>query len=398
MRDLAPDDMARFRRIESAFRDVCTGWGYQEMRTPVVEHLHLFTSAGTLSPQMLGRVYSFLDWDGWSGERVVLRPDSTIPVARAYSETAADGDIWKRFYVQNVLRFASEDESREDWQCGIELIGDGQPVGDVEIIEIACEVLRALGVEFDLTLSDPAIMRAVLTRAGYDATQQMEQYDRLLDGDVEVLDEIAERIDGAGATLRAMLSLEGEGSAYIKNLSGALQELIPEVERPLANLLSVSSILEALGRNHTVSPLLVRNFEYYTGPVFRLRSGGRTLAGGGRYNDLIGLVGGPDVPASGFALEMDAIMSVLSPMQAQLPQVLVRPGATGDQGLAATFALTSSLRRAGVRFLVSADEAAAGDAEAIVADGGYTLQSNGAAPQRFVGADELAQALTAAHG
>ena len=80
MRDWLPDDMARFRKIEQAFQHVCLGWGYEEVRTPTIEHLYLFTSAGTLSPQMLGRVYSFLDWDGWTGERVVLRPDSTIPV------------------------------------------------------------------------------------------------------------------------------------------------------------------------------------------------------------------------------------------------------------------------------------------------------------------------------
>ena len=398
MRDLAPEDMALFRQIETVFRDVCTGWGYQELRTPIVEHLHLFTSAGTLSPQMLGRVYSFLDWDGWSGERVVLRPDSTIPVARAYSESAALGEVWKRFYVQNVLRFASGDESREDWQCGIELIGDSQPVADVEIIAIACEVLANLGLDVQITLSDPAIMRAVLARAGYDATQQIDQYDRLLDGNVEVLDEIAQRIDGAGATLRAMLSLEGEGSAYIRNLSGTLGALVPEVEQPLTNLLSVSAILESLGRNHSVSPLLVRNFEYYTGPVFRIKSDGITLAGGGRYNDLIGLVGGPDVLASGFALEMEAIMSVLPPVGMQPPRVLVRPGAQGDQGLAATFALTSALRGAGVGFLISGGAIAAGEAEAVVDDGGYTLRLNGAAPQRFVAATELVQALTAADG
>ena len=86
MRDMLPDDMERFRLIESAFRTACLGWGYREVRTPTIERLHLFTAAGTLSPQMLDRVYSFLDWDGWSGERVVLRPDSTIPVARLYVE------------------------------------------------------------------------------------------------------------------------------------------------------------------------------------------------------------------------------------------------------------------------------------------------------------------------
>ena len=90
MRDMLPADMDRFRRIETAFRDVCLGWGYEEVRTPTIEHLYLFTQAGTLSPQMLDRVYSFLDYDGWTGERVVLRPDSTIPAVRLFAEHMAD--------------------------------------------------------------------------------------------------------------------------------------------------------------------------------------------------------------------------------------------------------------------------------------------------------------------
>jgi len=72
-RDLSPEEMVRFRLIEGVFRDCCFKWGYREVRTPTIEYLHLFTSAGTLTPGMLGKVYSFLDWDGWSGERVVLR-------------------------------------------------------------------------------------------------------------------------------------------------------------------------------------------------------------------------------------------------------------------------------------------------------------------------------------
>src|SRR3970040_1972343 len=85
MWDLLPGDMFRFRRLAQAFRAVCLGGGYQEVRTPTIEYLHLFTAAGTLSPQMLGRVYSFLDWDGWSGERVVLRAGSTSPAGRLYA-------------------------------------------------------------------------------------------------------------------------------------------------------------------------------------------------------------------------------------------------------------------------------------------------------------------------
>ena len=88
-RDLLPDDTHRFRYIEDTFRDSCLKWGYQEVKTPTLEYLHLFTAVGTLTPSMLNKVYSFLDWDGWSGERVVLRPDGTIPVVRLYIENSS---------------------------------------------------------------------------------------------------------------------------------------------------------------------------------------------------------------------------------------------------------------------------------------------------------------------
>ena len=102
-RDLAPDEMARFRLVEGVFRDCCLKWGYGEVRTPTLEYLHLFTATGTLTPSMLGKVYSFLDWDGWSGERVVLRPDGTIPIARLYTD-CLEGLV-KLFYVAYVFIF-----------------------------------------------------------------------------------------------------------------------------------------------------------------------------------------------------------------------------------------------------------------------------------------------------
>jgi histidyl-tRNA synthetase len=70
MRDLFPSDMEKFRLITEIFRESCNKWGYEEVRTPTLEHLHLFTQAGTLTPGMLNKVYSFLDWDGWDGERL----------------------------------------------------------------------------------------------------------------------------------------------------------------------------------------------------------------------------------------------------------------------------------------------------------------------------------------
>jgi histidyl-tRNA synthetase len=121
MRDLLPDEMDRVRKVEDAFAAACRLWGYREIRTPVIEPLHLFTAAGTLSPKMLDTVYSFLDWDGWSGERVV-RPDSTIPVARLYVEKLKLKMV--RSFMFRAFFALPRGRSREDWQCGVELIGD----------------------------------------------------------------------------------------------------------------------------------------------------------------------------------------------------------------------------------------------------------------------------------
>ena len=87
MYDLLPHEMQSFRKIEEDFLSHCKKYGYQEVRTPTLEYLHLFTSIGTLTPSSLSKTYSFLDWDGWSGERVVIRPDGTIPIARLYIDS-----------------------------------------------------------------------------------------------------------------------------------------------------------------------------------------------------------------------------------------------------------------------------------------------------------------------
>ncbi|MEE8347891.1 MAG: ATP phosphoribosyltransferase regulatory subunit, partial [Dehalococcoidia bacterium] len=311
MRDMLPDDMRRFRRVEDAFRMACLGWGYEEIRTPVLEHLHLFTTAGTLSPQMLGRVYSFLDWDGWSGERVVLRPDSTIPSARLYGESLDGGKLAKLFYVQSVFRFAEGDESREDWQCGVELIGESRPQGDIELVLLGREVLARLGLEADVRVSHPGLVRSVLARAGLDASEQLAVYDRILDGDAAALQELQERLPDVGASLGMLLAVEGEGVAYLNNLRSTFAESIPALEEPLEELATVVGALEGLGCRCLISAAMVRNFEYYTGPAFQLAVAGRKVGSGGRYDALVSLIGGQQVPASGFALEAEVVAGLL---------------------------------------------------------------------------------------
>jgi histidyl-tRNA synthetase len=387
MRDLLPADMARFRRVELTFRDVGLGWGYEEVRTPTIEHLYLFTSAGTLSPQMLDRVYSFLDWDGWSGERVVLRPDSTIPTVRLYSENLAYRDGARLFYVQNVLRFEQGDAQREDWQCGVELLGDTYPRGDVELILLARETLARLGLAPRLKLSHPGIVRALLDKAGLSLADQAALYDRVLAGDLAPLDEVQAKLPGS-SSVRSLLSMEGEGPAYIGNLSAVLESAVPEVAAPLRELLAVSEMLAGMGVDHEIAPLLVRNFEYYTGPVFHVFVGDTKVGGGGRYDNLVGLVGERSLPASGFALEIDAITPLLASADAEAAVITIHCAEPDD--LAQAFALAVALREAERLVRVTTG---AGEGEIIVTGGEFHVAMNGGKPRKHSDVDSVVRAI-----
>jgi histidyl-tRNA synthetase len=400
MRDLLPDDMERFRRIETAFRTSCLGWGYREVRTPTVEHLHLFTSAGTLSPHMLDRVYSFLDWDGWSGERVVLRPDSTIPVARLYVEQMGHLKTAKLFYVQSVLRFAEGDDSREDWQCGVELIGESYPLGDVELILLACEVLQPLGLTPQIKLSDPGILRAVFSHAGLEPGEQLKLYDRVLDGDLSALNDLRTRLPGAVTGVTEMLAMEGDGPAFLDNLRSAMGETIPEATPVIGQLATIAAVLTNVGLRPKIVPALVRDFEYYTGPVFHLFAGGKKVAGGGRYDALISQVGGEVVPASGFALEIDALLTLL-PQEESAPLGAARISSAHGNGadLTAVFTLALALRKAGMIVAVTPGTGDGAAAEITASSGGYSLRAGATTSRRLTRVEQVVRAVAnAKHG
>ncbi len=351
MRDLLPEEMRLYRRVEEDFARVCASWGYSEVRTPTIEYLHLFTAAGTLSPQMLGRVYSFLDWDGWSGERVVLRPDATIPAARLYVESLPPGAPARFFYVQNVFRFAAGDESREDWQCGVELIGNPSPTGDVELILLGKAVLESLGLrDVEVGLSHAGLVRAVLAETGLEPEEQALRYDRLLDGDLTVLEEIEARLPQLRAPLHLLFDVKGGAEAYLRGLRDAFGAAVPAVADALRELTTVSATLDRLGCPHEIQTTLVRNFEYYTGPVFEFRAAGCRMGSGGRYDQLVALVGDRGVPASGFALSLSEIVSHLqrSPAADEESETwIVETDGDDSVALAEAFAAAQRLRAFG---------------------------------------------------
>ncbi len=344
--------MARFRLIEGVFGDCCLKWGYNEVRTPTLEYLHLFTSTGTLTPTMLGRVYSFLDWDGWSGERVVLRPDVTIPVARFYIESVGNKELAKLFYVANVFIFEETGEkTRERWQCGAELIGAGSSSADVELIILALEVLKRLGIEgVELRLSHAGLIRGLLQNLGLSPEEQDKVFDRILDGDVEALSGVKSEMPELGKALAPWLDLKGKSSGFVKNLATVLTRHLPELKPQIDDFISIVDLLQALGCDYQIDVASARGFEYYTGVIFQLFVGEEKIGGGGRYDALVPLMGGGEVPASGFALYLDRLMNLIKPESLAEPvsqRILIRAEPDKPDAVKESFDIASCLREAG---------------------------------------------------
>jgi len=349
-RDLMPQDMLRFRRIEEVFRTSCLAWGYKEIRTPTLEYLHLFTSAGTLTPEMLSRVYTFLDWDGWSGERVVLRPDGTIPSARFYVENMQDVPVARLCYVENMFSFeGTGQQSRERWQCGAELIGGTEPEGDAELIMLALEILNKLSMApVSMKLSHVGLFKELLKKMGLDEEEQGRRLKEILSGDISILSDIEGQSPGVKRFLNLLLDLQGKSSGFLENLKSVLPKKLKSVDPYIEDLSQVAELLDSIGQDYEIDFASGEGFEYYTGIVFQFYSMGKVLGNGGRYDELIPLVGGDNVPASGFAIFADRIDPVSSDGSGMGPVKVLLTSRVGQvEGMKCSFEIASMLRAEG---------------------------------------------------
>jgi len=349
-RDLLPKDMNAFRHIEDVFRKSCLSWGYQEVRTPTLEYLHLFTAAGTLTPNMLSRVYSFLDWDGWSGERVVLRPDGTIPVARLYIENLQQQEIARLFYITNVFAFEETGkENRERWQFGVEFIGINEPTSDVELILLAIETLHNLDIsDIQVQLSHAGILKAVLKELKLNPDEEVRLLDQILDGNWQALVEAKPKNSEIGRLISLFFDLRGKASSFLENLK-ALPQIPTKLKSALDNFAEIANLLDVLGCNYQIDITSTRGFEYYTGLCFQFSAKGEKIGSGGRYDNLIPLIGGKSTPACGFALYVDPLADLIQQQVKQKAKqgILIRCDGTMPDLIRTSFQLAGSFRQAG---------------------------------------------------
>lgn len=327
LNDLLPDDVIKFRKLEASFVQKCDQFGYQEIKTSSLEPLYLFTVNNALAPDVLKSVYSFLDWGGWSGERVALRPDLTISAIRYYLDYLKNDQKSRIYYVENLfLLDETGKELSERWQFGIENIGDASYIADVEAIFLAVDILRSAGFEdLYLILSFPAIILECLKVAFYkeserqDALRLIRQYR---------FNEIGMGDDNQSVEiLKRLLSFKGTSVSFLNNLKSDFSgnnSICGFIDR----FSSIVLALDALSCRYEINFSLSKDIEYYTGIQFQIlsehyRRAYNVLCSGGRYDNLIRNLGklNEDVPAVGFALYTRNIINMMDSPKERLQNI-----------------------------------------------------------------------------
>lgn len=312
-RDYLFEECAAAKAIERSVTAVFEAKGYQEVMTPGIEYYDMFTQAGSGIPQE--QLYKLV---GTGGRILVLRPDTTLPIARMVGARLKDAEMPIRlFYTQNVFRVSplmcgSMDEII---QSGIELIGQSGAGADLEVISTAVQALGSLHIEnFRIELGHAGFFKALVSELNVDdqAREQIrlsiESKNFALLG--QLLDDVEES-RGVRA-IRGLPRLFGgrEVFAQAAKLCGGNKK----AEKSLNYLEDTYNKLVETGFEGSISVDLglVHRNDYYTGLVFRgyIEGSGVTVLSGGRYDRLLSEFG-VDLPATGFAIENSALIPLM---------------------------------------------------------------------------------------
>lgn len=332
MRDLLPEEARTRRLVARRALDAFALAGYALVVPPPFEFAEVLERGlGTLEPS---EVLRFVEPE--SGEVAALRPDVTPQLARMIATRLADRPPpYRLAYEGTVLRrrTARARARRQIPQVGVELVGLAGPIGDLEVVELFATALRGTGLEnFTLDLAESGIVRGLVTAAAPERRAAIME--ALAQRDEEAAAEEAAAAGMDAGVVRALLRL-GTAPDTLADARALLAgtDALPAVER-LAALVE-GARARGLDAHISVDWAEVRGFAYYTGTIFHAyaEGPGRSIGGGGRYDDLLGRFGAP-MPAVGFALDLDAVVAALAARGA-LPAERVRALVVGGGPLVA---------------------------------------------------------------
>jgi ATP phosphoribosyltransferase regulatory subunit len=309
-----PDEAARKRHVEAGLLGVFTRWGYREVVTSTFEYADVLATGTDADVQE--NMFKLVDRD--TGRLLALRADITPQIARIVATRLRDEPKPIRLaYVTNVFRYDEPQVShyREFYQAGVELIGLEKPEAEVEIIAMAIEGLRALGLErFQLVLGHPDVFRGLAEEAGAEPARVRELRAALGRKDASTVARLVGELAPPAPVREALTALPGlfGGQAVLERAAAVAHN--KRSARAVANLAEVYRLLKIYGLADTVMLDLgeVRGFDYYSGTYFEayVSGFGAAVAGGGRYDQMLGRFG-YDCAAVGFAFDVARVLSVM---------------------------------------------------------------------------------------
>lgn len=313
-RDFLPEEERKRQYLTDKLREAFELFGFEPLETPAIEYEEILL--GKYGNEADKLVYKFED-NG--GRKVALRYDQTVPTARIIAMYQQNLPMpWRRYQIQPVWRAENPQAGRyrEFLQCDADIFGSTSPLADAEIIALTNVIYKSLGFkEFTIYINDRKILFELMHFAGISDNLQLAVIAEIDKLDRKSEDEVIKALKGAGLT-----------DENIKHLFHHLNE-----EKPTNNVKKVIENARYLGvdeKNLKFDARLARGLDYYTGTIFEIKVKGYdkgSVAGGGRYDNLIEKLSGLKMPAVGFAVGFDRTLEALEELKL-FPNLLARSG------------------------------------------------------------------------
>ncbi len=342
-KDMSPKDAYKWQYIENTFRNIAKTYGIREIRTPIFEYTELFLrGVGDTTDIVQKEMYTFKD----KGDRsITLKPEGTASVVRAFVENRLfnDAQPTKLYYITPAFRYENVQKGRlrQFHQCGLEVFGSKEPSIDAEVIAVAMDTLKSLGLKsLSLSINNLGCSNC---RPKYNEALKIflaENYDNLCDNCKTRFEK---------NPMRILDCKEKKCQEIVKNSPVILDYMCEECE---THFTSVKEYLDILNIPYEIDPGIVRGLDYYTKTIFEILTPDFTVCGGGRYDKLIEELGGPDMPAVGFGMGIERLIMTLEKEGIEIPSEILFDlyiGAIGEEEKKYAFKLASDLRALGVK-------------------------------------------------
>ena len=330
-RDFYPEQLATRNYLMSVWRDVARRYGFVEYDGPPLEPLDLYTKKS--GDEIVGQLYTFTD----KGDRAVaLRPEMTPTLARM---VAAKANALRKpirwFSIPQLFRYERQQKGRlrEHFQLNVDIIGEASGAADAELLAVAIDVMRTLGLEpsdVRARVSDRRLLTALLSHVGVKKAEMPAVFAAIDKAGREPRETTLDKVAKAVASPEARRGVE-RVLKNSKDLTAIAREFAdsPEVTDEISRMREYLGFLDALGVGDWVDfdLSIVRGLAYYTGKVFELfdaKGEFRAICGGGRYDDLLSSIGGVDLPALGFGMG-DVVLTELLRARDMVPPAPLGP-------------------------------------------------------------------------